>query len=99
MASDNGVYLFFNDSDKNSELTLDDYFNYKGLYNNRHALLTYVHLNEKGIESRYPVSTYESSFLLRAQQCGQINKNVMYLLCESGRQSLVISVGLKTAEN
>jgi hypothetical protein len=95
MNTDNGAYLFFNDTDKNNELTLTDYFNYKSLFNNRNSQITYVYVSQDGVQSRGVLIPADNEFVLRAKQCRQISDEMMYLMGESGRQSRVFAVGLK----
>lgn len=89
------IYLFFNDSDKNNELALDDYFNYKGLFNNRRFQVTYVQVDTSGIVARKPLIGVENQFILRAKACNQISEKTMYLMTEVGREAKVFSVALK----
>jgi hypothetical protein len=89
------VYLFFNDSEKNNELALDDYFNYKGLFNNRRFQISYVALDTTGLLSRGPLVGVENGFMLRAKESNRISPSTMYLFTEVGREAKVFSVGLK----
>lgn len=89
------LYLFFNDSEKNKDLALDDYFNYKGLFNNRRFLIAAVKLGTKGIEDRSVLVDENNSFMLRSKVCQQINNHTMYLLGESGRTSRIMAVSVE----
>lgn len=89
------VYLFFNDSDKNNELALNDYFNYKGLFNNRRFQISYVQVDSTGIKARGPIVGVENPFILRAKESNQIAGETMYLMTEVGREAKVFSVSLK----
>jgi hypothetical protein len=89
------VYLFFNDTDKNNELAIDDYFNYKSLYNNRRFQISYVRVDTSGPVSRGALVGVENPFLLRAKESKQISRSTMYLLGEIGREAKVFSVQLK----
>jgi len=88
------LFLFFNDSDKNNELALNDYFNYKGLFNNRRFQVSYVEVDTTGPVKRGTLIGVENEFMLRAKVCHQINSQTMYLLGEVGRQAKVFSVGM-----
>lgn len=94
MNIDTGVYVFFNDNDKNNEVGLTDYFGYKGLYNNRRAQITAVGISKKGVVERRPLIESSNSFILRAKQCHQISPKTMYLLGETGRESRIFSVSV-----
>lgn len=91
------IFLFFNDSDKNNDLALNDYFNYKGLFNNRRFQISYVQVNKGGLVKRSTLIGVENSFILRAKACHQISANTMYLLGEVGKEAKIFSVQ-KTAE-
>ena len=88
------IFLFFNDSDKNNELALNDYFNYKGLFNNRRFQVSYVEVDTTGPVKRGTLIGVENAFMLRAKVCHQISSNTMYLLGEVGRGAKVFSVGM-----
>lgn len=89
------LYLFFNDSDKNNDLALNDYFNYKGLFNNRHFQVTGVRIDTSGLVSRNVVLNTDNSYILRAKESNQISEDTMYLFTELGRDAKVFSVSLK----
>lgn len=89
------IYLFFNDSDKNNDLALDDYFKYTGLFNNRRFQVTAVQIGVEGPISRMPIIGLDNSFILRAKESKQISKTTMYLQCEVGREAKVFSTRLK----
>lgn len=89
------IYLFFNDSEKNNELALNDYFNYKGLFNNRRFQISYVQADTSGLVSRGPLVGVENAFMLRAKESNRISSKTMYLFTEVGREAKVFSVGLK----
>ena len=95
MNVEDGLYLFFNDTEKNNEIGLTDYFNYKGLFNNRRAQISYVQLDHEGVKERGALIDASNDFMLRAKQCHQVSENTMYLMGETGRQSKVFSVSLK----
>lgn len=86
------IYFFFNDSEKNNDLALDDYFNYKGLFNNRRFQITAVQADTSGLISRKPLVGVDNSFLLRAKESNQVSNKVMYLMTEYGRDSKIFSV-------
>jgi hypothetical protein len=88
------IYLFFNDSDKNNELSLDDYFNYKTLFNNRRFQISYVQVGPEGPVSRGALLGLENAFMLRAKESHAISKSTMYLLGEVGREAKVFSVSI-----
>jgi len=89
------IYLFFNDSDKNNELVLNDYFNYKGLFNNRRFQISFVQINTNGPVKRGMLINAENSYMLRAKESHQISRSTMYLLAEVGREAKILSVSLK----
>ncbi|MBL7899445.1 MAG: hypothetical protein JNJ99_12980 [Crocinitomicaceae bacterium] len=89
------LYLFFNDSEKNNELALNDYFNYKGLFNNRRFQVSYVQLDSAGLKARGPIIGTENSYILRAKDCNRISEETMYLFTELGRDAKVFSVSVK----
>lgn len=89
------IYLFFNDTDKNNELALTDYFNYKGLFNNRRFQISAVQIDSSGIKNRGPIIGIENQFILRAKESNQISGQTMYLMTEVGREAKVFSVSLK----
>lgn len=89
------LFIFFNDSDKNNELALNDYFNYKGLFNNRRFQITSVQVDTSGVVSRKPLVGVDNSFILRARQSNQISRQTMYLMTEVGREAKVFSVAIK----
>lgn len=91
----NDLYFFFNDSEKNNEIAVNDYFNYKGLYNNRRFQISAVHVDTAGIVSRKALIGPENSFMLRAKESNCIGKNTMYLLAEVGKDAKVFSVSVK----
>jgi hypothetical protein len=88
------VYLFFNDSDKNNALALDDYFNYKTLFNNRRFQISYVRVSPAGPIARGALVGLENSFMLRAKESEAISRSTMYLLGEVGREAKVFSVSI-----
>lgn len=85
------IFLFFNDSEKNNELAMDDYFNYKGLFNNRRFQISYVQVDTSGLQARGPLIGVDNQFLLRAKESNSINRNTMYLFAEAGREAKVFS--------
>jgi len=86
------LFIFFNDSDKNNELALNDYFNYKGLFNNRRFQISYVHVDKSGPVKRGVLIGVENSYILRAKACHQISENTMFLLGEVGKEAKIFSV-------
>ncbi|MBI3136118.1 MAG: hypothetical protein HYZ14_15690 [Bacteroidetes bacterium] len=89
------IYLFFNDSEKNNDIALTDYFNYKGLFNNRRFQISYVEIDTTGPVARGPLIGLENPFMLRAKESNAISTSTMYLFTEVGREAKVFSVGLK----
>lgn len=89
------VYLFFNDTDKNNDLALTDYFNYKGLFNNRRFQISAVQVDTAGVKARGPIVSVENQFILRAKESNQIAGETMYLMTEVGREAKIFSVNLK----
>lgn len=88
------LYLFFNDSDRNNELALDDYFNYKSLYNNRKFQVSYVAINGEGIEKRGQLLDASNGYMLRSKQNYQIDRKAMYLSGEIGKTRRLFGVML-----
>jgi hypothetical protein len=95
MQNKHSVYLFFNDTDKNNELELDDYFNYAGIFNNRRFQITAVMLSKDGIKRRQVLIDTDNDFLLRATQSYQINQRIMYLSAEQGKARRIFAVEVK----
>ena len=95
MNSGKEIYLFFNDSEKNNELALDDYFSYHQLFNNRRFQISFVAVDTTGPVARGALVGVENSFMLRAKESEQVSPDTMYLLGEIGREARVFSVGLK----
>ncbi len=89
-----GIYLFFNDTEKNNEVGLMDYFGYKSLFNNRRAQISYVQIDQKGVKERGALIDATNDYILRAKQCHQISRETMYLMGETGRQARVFAVSL-----
>ena len=95
----NDIYIFFNDSQKNNELELDDYFNYNGIYNNRKFQITQVHLNRDEVVDRNEFLLQQNNdFMLRAKRSNQINPASIYLLGESGRTRKIIKVNVASPQ-
>lgn len=89
------LFLFFNDTDKNNELALNDYFNYKSLYNNRRFQVTGVEIDTSGIISRKQILGTDNPFMLRAKVSNQVCDSVMYMFTEVGRSAKVFAVGVE----
>ena len=67
------VFVFFNDTEKNNELAMNDYFNYKSLYNNRKFQISYVQINKEELVKRSVLVNGDNDFMLRAKSSSQIN--------------------------
>lgn len=89
------VYLFFNDTERNNELKLDDYFNYKSLFNNRKFQISYVQIGKDGVKGRGPLIGTENNFMLRARQSYQVSPGTFYLYGEVGKSRKLFSVETK----
>ncbi len=92
MQHKNGLYLFFNDTDKNNDLNLNDYFKYNSLSQNRRFQITYAQLGTDGIKSRGAIVNTQNNFMLRAKQCYQIDADTFYLYGEIGKSRKLFSV-------
>jgi len=88
------IFLFFNDSKKNNEIAVSDYFNYNSLFNNRKSEMSYVQVGAEGVKKRERLNIAEDNFLLRAKLSGQIKDNAIYLIGETGRSSKIYSVSV-----
>lgn len=95
MQSNNHVYLFFNDSERNNDLTVNDYFNYSTMSNNRRFQISYVEIAEDGIKARGPLIGSDNNFMLRARLNYQIDPKRFYLYSEVGKSRKVFSVKQK----
>lgn len=91
MKNDMSMYLFFNDSDRNNELELTDYFGYRSLYNNRRFQISYVRINPDGIQARGVFVDSNNSFTLRPRQSYQIDDNRFFLYGENGKNRRVFA--------
>ncbi len=87
----NGVYLIYNDFEKNVDLPIEDTENLKEIFNGRKNALTYVKLGPDGPVFRKHILS-GSNYLLYAKKSTQIGLNNMYLLLELGRKAKIISV-------
>lgn len=92
MFNGNNLYLFFNDSDRNNEIALNDYFNYKSLSNNRRFQISYVQVNPDGVKSRGALINSNNSFMLRPKQSYQIDPGNFFLYGEVGKSRKLFSV-------
>lgn len=92
MKNKNEVYLFFNDTERNNELALNDYFNYNDLVFNRRFQITCISINAEGIQSRLPVVDTDNNFMLRAKACEQIDSTSFYLMGETGKSRRVFAI-------
>lgn len=88
----NELFLFFNDTDRNNDVALGDYFNYNDFAFNRRFQISYVSINEDGIQSRGPLVNSDNNFMLRAKQCQQIDPSTFYLFGEVGKSRKLFSV-------
>jgi len=91
MQHDQSIYLFFNDSDRNRDIALTDYFGYRNLYNNRRFQITYVRINPDGVQARGVFVDSDNSFTLRAKQSYQIDENRFFLYGENGKNRRVFA--------
>ncbi|MGB1103919.1 MAG: hypothetical protein ACPG21_09850 [Crocinitomicaceae bacterium] len=91
MKHDMSMYLFFNDSDRNNELALTDYFGYRSLYNNRRFQITYVRVNPDGVQARGSFIDNNNNFTLRPRQSYQIDDNRFFLYGENGKNRRVFA--------
>jgi hypothetical protein len=98
LTNGNNLYLFFNDTDRNNELALDDYFNYKNNYNSRKFQVSVVHITREEIQSRGPIIDTENDFMIRAKRSYQINPKHIYLLGETGRNRKIFKVDMLEAQ-
>lgn len=94
MNSDQDIYLFFNDSEKNNEMKPGN-TKYDNLFNNRKFQISYVHLNQAGIVKRTGLIGKENSFMLRAKLCNQLSNGSIYLITETNRSSKIIKVSVE----
>ena len=92
MKSNNQVYLFFNDSERNNELSVNDYFNYTTMSNNRRFQISYVRIAQDGVKARGPLINGDNNFMLRARLNYQIDPETFYLYGEIGKSRKVFSV-------
>ena len=89
------IFLFFNDSEKNNESPPKSYFDYASLFNNFKFQVSYVHLGEKGIVERGALLDASYDHLLRAKLSGQLDKESIYLITESSRNSKIVRVNIQ----
>ena len=91
MKHDQSIFLFFNDSDRNNEVELNDYFGYRSLYNNRRFQISYVHINPDGVQARGAFVNSNNNFTLRPRQSYQIDENRFFLYGENGKNRRVFA--------
>ena len=89
------LVLFYNDNEKNLELSVTDYFNHKDIFNNRRHAQTYVVINKDGIVKRSKLNAAKTNYLLYPRQSLALNNHTMYLMSEYDRHSKVISITFK----
>jgi len=87
--------LFYNDSEKNIDIPITDYFNQKELFNYRRNMHTYVLIDEKGIKKRGKLNSDKTGYILYSKRSRPINNHSMYLFSDFGRRSKIISVSFK----
>lgn len=92
MQYQNDLFLFFNDTDRNNDRAVNDYFNHESLSNNRRFQISYVHIGVDGIKSRGPLVGSNNSFMLNARQSYQVNSDTFYLYAEVGKSRKLFSV-------
>ncbi len=92
MHANNELYLFFNDTERNNDLAVNDYFNYTTLSNNRRFQISYVQIGEDGVKSRGALINTDNNFMLRARLNYQIDPDTFYLYGEIGKSRKVFSV-------
>lgn len=95
MQHKNELFLFFNDTDRNNDKAINDYFNYESLSNNRRFQISYVRVGVDGVKSRGSFAGLENSFMLNARQSYQVNGATFYLYAEVGKSRKVFSVNPK----
>lgn len=89
------LVLFYNDNEKNLELSVTDYFNHKDIFNNRRHAQTYVVINKEGVVKRSKLNESKTNYLLYPRQSLALNNHTMYLMSEYDRHSKVISITFK----
>ena len=94
-SNQNNLYLFFNDTDRNNDLQLNDYFNYNSLSQNRRSQISYVHFTTEGIKARGPLVDAENSYMLCATQSQQIDSTNLYFWTENGKSAKIVSTQIK----
>ncbi|MBL4662062.1 MAG: hypothetical protein JKY22_00475 [Flavobacteriaceae bacterium] len=92
MNANNEVYLFFNDTERNNDLAVNDYFNYTTMSNNRRFQISCVQIGQDGVHSRGPIVGSNNNFMLRARLNYQIDPATFYLYGEVGKSRKVFSV-------
>lgn len=92
MNANNEVYLFFNDTERNNDLAVNDYFNYTTMSNNRRFQISCVQIGQNGVHSRGPIVGSNNNFMLRARLNYQIDPTTFYLYGEVGKSRKVFSV-------
>ncbi len=98
-ANQNNLYLFFNDTDRNNQLQLNDYFNYNSLSQNRRSQISFVHFTTEGIKARGPLVDAENSYMLCATQSQQIDSTNLYFWTENGKSAKIVSTQIKPTNN
>ncbi len=89
------LVLFYNDSEKNLDIAVSDYFNQKELFNYRRNMHTYVLIDNEGIKKRGKLNQEKTGYLLYSKRSFPINNHTMYLFANFGRRSKIISVSFK----
>ena len=86
------LHLFYNDTERNMDLGLTQYDDYRGMTNYRKNYAVHVSLNQDGKLEKNALYRAEDKMNFRPAMAGQMNDGVIYLLGERIKQYRLLKV-------